>query len=185
MSQEELACRCGPTRTYISLLERSLCGELLDGFPSQSAQPEPSSLSHPSRIGRELADATLAPLNGPAANRRSDRPCRTASRAAPACGPRYGSARHVSRRGHSPRPSKARPRLDYSGASPLHPVPPAPPTLRTPSCPSSGVGQGLLPGSVISPRITGRGNSTQAGPELSLGAGQQTRQLGLAGSSPG
>jgi hypothetical protein len=91
MSQEELACRCGPTRTYISLLERGLCGELLDGLPSQSARPEPSSLSHPPPIGREVADATLGPLNGPAANRRSDRPCRRASRVAPACGPRHGS----------------------------------------------------------------------------------------------
>jgi hypothetical protein len=40
MSQEELACRCGLTRTYISLLERGLCGDLLAGLPPDLLGPE-------------------------------------------------------------------------------------------------------------------------------------------------
>jgi transcriptional regulator with XRE-family HTH domain len=40
MSQADFACRCGLTRTYISLLERGLCGDLLAGLPAELLDPE-------------------------------------------------------------------------------------------------------------------------------------------------
>jgi transcriptional regulator with XRE-family HTH domain len=44
MSQEELACSCGVTRTYISLLERGMCGDLLLSLPPEMTAKIPPDL---------------------------------------------------------------------------------------------------------------------------------------------
>ena len=66
MSKEELACRCGLTRTYISLLERGLCGDLLRGCHLICSVPSAAVLSAHlgSRPARPDAAPGLSPTRG-------------------------------------------------------------------------------------------------------------------------